>query len=68
MMKAKDLYDAKCKAIEYFKVPKSKTNLVAVEPGYEWVRGRAGDCVRVCVGWFAFYNQKKVAIMREYLA
>jgi hypothetical protein len=59
MMKAKDLYDAKCKAIEYFKVPKSKTNLVAVEPGYE------DD--GICVGWFAFYNQKKVAIMREYL-
>lgn len=60
MMKAKDLYGAKLKAIEFFKVPKSKTNLIALVPGYE-------DDETKLVGWFAFYNQKKVAIMREYL-
>jgi hypothetical protein len=31
---AKDLYDAKKKAIEHFKVPKHKQGLLAVKPGY----------------------------------
>ena len=52
-----DLYDAKCKAIEHFKVAKSKTNLVAVEPAY--------DDDENCVGWIAFYNRQKVEILRR---
>jgi len=61
-MKAQDLYGAKCKAIEHFKVPKSKTHLVAVEPAYE------NETDTDCAGWFAFYNQKKVAILKEVTA
>lgn len=56
---AKNLYDAKCKAIEYFNVPKSKTNLVAIEPGY------LNDFDETCVGWIAFYKKENVEITRE---
>ena len=55
IMTAEDLYDAKCIALKYFKVPKSKTNLVAIEPAYDDEK---------CVGWIAFYNQQKVEILR----
>lgn len=50
-----DLYDAKCKAIEHLRVPKSKTHLVAIEPAY-------GEDNETCVGWIAFYNREKVEI------
>ena len=58
-MKAQDLYGAKCLAIEHFKVPKSKTHLVAVEPAYE------NETDEFCSGWIAFYNQKKVTILKQ---
>ena len=32
---AKDLYDAKKKAIAHWNIPMSKWNLMAIEPGYE---------------------------------
>ena len=61
-MKAHDLYSAKCKAVEYFKAPKSKKHLVAIEPAYE------NETDEFCAGWIAFYNQKKVLILKEVTA
>ena len=58
-MKAQDLYDAKCLAVEHFKAPKSKTHLVHVQPAYE------NETDAVCSGWIAFYNQKKIVILKE---
>ncbi len=57
-MTAEDLYDAKCKAIEHLRVPKSKTHLVAIEPAY-------GEDNETCLGWIAFYDQQKFLIPRS---
>ena len=61
-MKATDLYGAKCVAVEHFKAPKSKKHLVAIEPAYE------NENDTDCSGWIAFYNQKKVVILKEVTA